>query len=199
MHIFLLSLPDSRQRRASAIGKLRSHNIPFEIVDGVEARKMQREHLACHPDGSDWLKVTEIGCYMAHLRAMQRLVDYQLPYACILEDDFCFEADPDWGLLEIEHHLPPDFDYVHLQRDVGINPNYRDAARVGQFYRMIETPYLTAGYVIHYRLATAILEHESLCRMPIDHLMSQLSHSGNFYRPLKPLIGIETGLRSDMH
>ncbi len=199
MHVFLLSLPDSRVRRKSAIGKLLACDIPFEIVDGVEARKWNPEHLVCQDDVRTWMKPTEIGCYMGHLRALERLIDYGLPYACVLEDDFCFEADPDWGLKEIERQLPADFDYVHLQRDVGINPKYRDAQQVGRFMRMHETPYLTTGYIISCRLAAYILQHESRCRMPIDHLMAELSHQGNFYRPIRPLIGIQCGLTSDIH
>ena len=199
MHIFLLSLPDSRQRRLSAIGKLQRHKIPFEIVDGVEARKWHPNFLNCEESVRSWMKPTEVGCYMGHLRAMQRLVDYRLPYACILEDDFCFEADPDWGLMEIADHLPEDFHYIHLQRDLGTNLKYRDGPVSNGFARMIETPYLATGVIICYQLAAYILEHEACCRMPIDHLYAKLSHRGNFYRPIKPLIGIQSDLASDTH
>lgn len=199
MHVFLLSLPDSRQRRLSAIGKLHAARISFEIVDGVEALKLQPQHLAYHSDAIGWMKPTEIGCYMGHLRALQRLVDYDLPYACVLEDDFCFEADPDWGLMDIQPHLPAGFHYIQLQRDLGLNSKYRDGEQVGQFVRMFETPYLTTGYIIQRNLAAYILEHEHHCRMPIDHLFAELSHRGYFYRPLKPLIGIQSGLPSDTH
>ncbi len=81
MHVLLLSLPDSRLRRRSAISKLHAASISFEIVDGVEALKMQPEHLVYHPDAIGWMKPTEIGCYMGHLRALQRLLDYGLPFA----------------------------------------------------------------------------------------------------------------------
>lgn len=199
MHVFLLSLPDSRVRRLSAIAKLQACQIPFEIVDGVEASKLRPEYVDYHDDARAWMKPTEVGCYMAHLRALQRMLDYRLPYVCILEDDFCFEAEPDWGLNEIEQHIPGNFHYIQLQRDLGINPNYRDAEQVGGFIRMIETPYMTTGYIIQHTLAAYIVKHEQRCRMPIDHLFCELSHHGKFYRPVKPLVGIQVGLASDTH
>ncbi len=198
MRTFVISLPDARQRRLSAIRKLLPTGIPFEIVDGVEAKKMRSEFLPCAPEARHWLRVSEVGCYLAHLRAMQRIVDYDLPLACVLEDDFCFEPDPDWGLLQIRDHLPNDFRYVHLQRDVGINPKFRDIERVGGFCRTYETPCCTTGYIISRELAEYILQHESHCRLPIDHLFCEISHQGGFYRTYKPLIGIEAELGSEI-
>ena len=100
MKVFLISLPDSRKRRLLALQNIRISGLPFEIVDGVEAKKLRDEWL---PVGqTDYaLLPGEIGCYAAHLRALQRIVDYDLPWGYVLEDDFCYEADPDYGLVEI--------------------------------------------------------------------------------------------------
>lgn len=198
MHTFLLSLPDSRQRRLSALGQIQGSGLSFELVDGVEAGKMRIESLPIDPDALDWLKTGEIGCYFGHLRILQRIVDYGLRYACVLEDDFCFETDPDFGLAEIGPHLPKPFHYVHLQRDLGLNPNYGVVGTQDRFLRVCETPYCTTGYVIEHSLASYILEHHSVCRMPIDHLYAELSRRGLFYQSIKPLIGIQCGLPSDI-
>ncbi len=198
MRVFILSLPDSRQRRLSALRLIQPTGMPFEIVDGVEGTKLGWEKLLHDPSVKDWMKLGEVGCYLGHLRILQRVVDYGLPYACVLEDDFCFEADPDYGLTEIETQLPKPFHYIHLQRDLGINEKLQVVGRQGSFLRIRETPYCTTGYIVERSLAKYILAHEANCRMQIDHLYAELSHRGQFYQPQKPLIGINPNLPSDI-
>jgi len=200
MHIFLISMPWPSDRRASGLTKVKATGLTFELVDGVETAKWLSDALPIDP--RPWgrpLLTGEVGCYLAHLRVLQRIVDYNLPWACILEDDFCFEADPDFKLHEIESTLPRDFHYVHLQRDIHINPHFRRVERHGRYDLIHQTPYCTVGYIITNPLAQYVLEHHSLCRMPIDHLYSDLSNRGRFYAPVKPLVGCQLGLTSDIH
>ncbi len=208
MHNLLISLPDAHHRRVSAFEQLKRCGIGFEWVAGVEASKYKPECLAIDNRSRTWLKTGEVGCYHGHLQAMRRLVEYGWPYACILEDDFCFEADPDFGLCEIEHFLPNEFHFIHLQRNLGMNPRFRnrgkkgllasDQRTLGGFDRVCETPFCTSGYIIHRTLAKYILDHEFECRMPIDHLFAELSYRGLFFMTVRPLIGIRGGLGSDI-
>ena len=199
MRVFVLSLADSRVRRLSALRKIAAAGLAFEIVDGVDARKMKPETLALDENAAKWMNLGEVGCYLGHLRILQRIVDYGLSYACILEDDFCFEKDPLFCLAEIETRLPPVFHYIHLQRDLGFNSNYRVISTEGAFWRVCETPLCTNGYLIERSLAQYILQHHANCEMPIDHLYAKLSHRGRFYQTIQPLIGVQLGLESDIH
>jgi glycosyl transferase family 25 len=194
MHVFLISLPDPADRRNSAIEKLRAAQIDFEIVDGVEAKSWRKKDLPLASDAWPSLSATEVGCYLAHLRALRRLLDYDLKWACVLEDDFCFEPDPDIELAELEPTLPRDFHYLHLQRDLGIHSDFQVGPRHGLYRRIVGTPLCTAGYVITRPLAEYVLEHHQRVAMPIDHLYSELSHRGRFYVPIRPLIGIDPNL-----
>ena len=196
MHIFLISLPDPPCRREAGLNRLLPTGMPFEIVDGVEAKNWQQRLL---PGPIGWLKPGEIGCYLAHLRALRRIVDYRLPYACVLEDDFAFAADPDIGLADLDSNLPADFHYVHIQRDVGINPNFQAREQCGYFQRVSNTPMCTTGYVVTYPLAEYILAHHSEPRTPIDALYNDLAARGNFYSLCNPIIEIADGLQSVIH
>lgn len=178
---------------------MREAGLPFEVVDGVEATKMRRECLAWDEHARTWMKAGEVGCYMGHLRVLQRIIDYGLEFACVLEDDFCFEAEPDFGLSELESHLPERFHYIHLQRDLGVNPEFSVVGRERLYWRVAPTPLCSTGYVIERSLAAYVLEQHAVCTMPIDHLYAQLSHRGRFYQPFKPLIGIAPGLDSHIH
>lgn len=194
MRIFLLSLPDPPTRRDSAIRKLRDARLDFEIVDGVEAKCWRKNALPRSADAWPSLSPGEIGCYLGHLRALRRMLDYNLKWACVLEDDFCFEADADVGIAELESTLPRDFHYVHLQRDLGLHTEYQVLERCGLYRRILGTPLCSAGYVITRPLAEYILRHHQKVGKPIDHLYCELSHRGRFYIPIKPLIGIQQGL-----
>jgi glycosyl transferase, family 25 len=199
MHIFVISLADPPDRRNSALSKLKPLGLPFEIVDGVEAKKWQRQELPIELGRNDWLKAGEVGCYLAHLRALRRIVDYDLPYACILEDDFCFEANPDVGLAELESTLPADFHYIHLQRDIGLNGSYYVAEDYGLYRRTMGTPLGAVGYVVTRPLADYILNKHQTPQMPIDWLFDKLAKQGRFYMPRKPIVGVQEGLPSEIH
>jgi len=136
---------------------------------------------------------------MAHLRALQRIIDRDLPWGCVLEDDFCYEADPDVGLADIEPTLPLGFEYVHLQRDIGMNPRYQILGTEGLYQRIAGTPLFALGYVASRRLAERVLAEHAICRMPIDHLYNHLSYVACFYKLVKPIVGIQVGLDSVIH
>ncbi|MEZ6125718.1 MAG: glycosyltransferase family 25 protein [Planctomycetaceae bacterium] len=200
MKVFIISLPDSRQRRLSAIANIRRSGLPFEIVDGVEARRMRPDALPVRE--GKWgqsLRPEEVGCYYAHLRALQRIVDYDLPWGCVLEDDFCYEEDPDVGLAEIANVLPGEFDYIGIFRTLGINPKHERLASKGPYWRVCEPELLATGYLAHRRFAEHILKHHPVCEMPIDHLYAQLSHDGVFYELKRPIVAIAPNLGSDIH
>lgn len=170
MHLFLISLPEPSLRRRSAIDKLNPTGLRFEIVDGVEARKWRDSELPIAENAWRGLSAGQVGCYLAHLCALRRLVDYELNWACILEDDFCFEANPSLGLADLEANLPVDFHYIHLQRDLGLNADLQRAERCGPFERILGTPLCSAGYVITRPLAEHVLGNHAEVVMPIDHL-----------------------------
>jgi GR25 family glycosyltransferase involved in LPS biosynthesis len=199
MHVFLISMPQPGPRRTNGLSKVRMTGLPFDIVDGVEAANWRPETLPMDGAWGRPLLPGEVGCYMAHLRALQRIVDRDLPWGCILEDDFCYEADADVGLAELEPTLPPMFEYVHLQRDIGLNPGHQVLATEGLYHRIIGTPLCALGYVASRRLAERVLAGHATCRMPIDHLYNQLSYDGRFYKLVKPVVGIQVGLDSVIH
>lgn len=196
MHAFVISMPQDSIRRRSAITKIKAARIPFEIVDGVEGKKWRSEELRAVSVPDCKLKPAEIGCYLAHLRTLQRIVEYGLPWAIVLEDDFCYEADPDFGLAEIEKYLSFDFDYIHLQKDWGWNPWLKTSHHSSWFERMDGTPLGTTGYVISNRFCRIMLQKHWLCSIQIDQLYNRIGKEYCFLRSRKPVVGIQEGLGS---
>jgi glycosyl transferase, family 25 len=199
MHAFIISMPEDSPRRRSALEKIKPVGIPFEIVDGVEAKKWLPEELRRVCTSRCSLKPGEIGCYLAHLRAMKRVVEYGLPWAIILEDDFCFEANPDFGLAQIEPYLTFDFDYIQLQRDLGWTPWLQTRDHSRYFLQMNGTPLGTTGYLISNRFCQEMLTKHSVVNVQIDQQFCQVGRHYCFLRPRKPIIGIQVGLHSDIN
>ncbi|MEZ6113548.1 MAG: glycosyltransferase family 25 protein [Pirellulaceae bacterium] len=199
MRAFLISLPEDSTRRQSGLSKIRAAGIAYEISDGVEAKKWTADALrqACVPGSR--LKPGEVGCYLAHLRTMQRIVEYDLPWAVVIEDDFCYEAEPDFGLAEIGNFLPKEFDYIHLQRDWGWNRRLRVSPHCQWFERIHGTPLGTTGYIVANRFCRVMLRNFSRCEMAIDQLLSRASETHMFFRTRKPIVGIQEGLGTVIH
>jgi glycosyl transferase family 25 len=107
MKAFVISLERERARRLESIRLIKLSGIPFELVDAVDGRSTPG--LARSPSARQGLRNTEVACYLSHLRALQRIVDYDLACGIVLEDDFEYLAGSHRRLAGIQRNLPADF------------------------------------------------------------------------------------------
>ena len=93
--IFLISLPDARERRRLMLAQLELPGMPpYQVIDGVDGRRLSAAELAQIYDaaaaqrrfGRD-LTPGEIGCAASHFVAYRRMVAERIGVALILEDD----------------------------------------------------------------------------------------------------------------
>lgn len=104
--IFVISLPQSAERRTRITQQMGRLNMPFEFLDAVDGK---------HLDGTDprvnwdevrkyptWLTRGALGCALSHFAAYDRIERLRLPYAVILEDDCVLSGD----VPQILQHLP---------------------------------------------------------------------------------------------
>lgn len=102
MHCLVINLDKSSERWAHMERMLKTQSLNtvhrISAVYGAElseqdigltynAQKNQQQYFLP-------LKKAEIACFMSHRKAWQFIVDHQLAFACILEDDVQFEAAP---------------------------------------------------------------------------------------------------------
>ena len=94
MRIFVISLKDAVQRRASIVAQLSSMGLEFEFQDAIygknlsseEVQKLVDQRIAYRYEGFQ-LTPGEIGCALSHLAVYKRIIDEKIPYALIFEDD----------------------------------------------------------------------------------------------------------------
>lgn len=179
--IFILSLARERKRRLHALEQIRQTGLEFELVDALDSR-MLRPELMEVPASAWSLSSGEVACYLSHLRLLQRLSDYDLEYAIILEDDFVLQESPGLSLSTVLDRLPAGADHVQLNDTKDkVYDQYRLLESGQVFNRVSPTNVGSYGYVVSRKLADHILRHHSIPRMPIDHLFIELSRrTGDF-------------------
>lgn len=93
--VFLINLDKSPHRLQKSSEQLASQNIEFERIQAIDGTQLSQNEIAKHYS-PELNKATyyrnlgygEIGCYLSHRLAWQKIVENKLPYAIVLEDDF---------------------------------------------------------------------------------------------------------------
>ncbi len=137
---------------------------PLEANEQLVPATTRRRHL-CELNNS------EVGCYLAHLRALRRAYDSGLERICILEDDVELEAGFARVLAELEQ-LPDEIEMIRL---MGLKIRRRKVVKrlsdgVHQLVRPERGCLGTQGYLINRAGMRKILDYGSRIFEPIDKL-----------------------------
>jgi glycosyl transferase family 25 len=97
MKIFVINLERSPGRRRLMEKQLGALGLSYQIVEAVEGKALSEEEIDRYCDKTAlrlhpaWLSRGAIGCALSHLKAYQAIVDQNLPYGLVLEDDTVLE------------------------------------------------------------------------------------------------------------
>lgn len=98
--IFLINLKQSQDRLEQSTQRLGSQGVAFDRIDAIYGKDLSEAEVAEHYSETlnqekfyRPLSRGEIGCYFSHRMAWQEIVDQQLDYAIVLEDDFKIVGD----------------------------------------------------------------------------------------------------------
>lgn len=119
--ILLINLSDSTERLERCRDQLSRHGLDFERIEGVDGRKLDKTSLEdFHPSWASgyFMRLTpaEIGCYLSHVKAVNRILELGLERALILEDDFvlCENFSSRLHAL-LKETADSDFDQIRLE------------------------------------------------------------------------------------
>ena len=150
--VFYINRSVDTERRAAIARYLRLAQLPAERVTGVEGTAVPAHLRPMFFTGErlhSTLRPGEVGCYASHLTVMQLIVERDLPYALLLEDDAVLPVDLHARLADVLENLPADWDFVHLSRDSSraIKPiaELDDGRRIVRYSRV---PEVTTGYLV---------------------------------------------------
>lgn len=87
-----------------------------EWSPGVDGKKLTRGEIAAHthPLITDLVTPSAMGCALAHMRAWEKIVENDDPYALIVEDDVVFVQDFEEKFKEIFPNTPADYDILYI-------------------------------------------------------------------------------------
>jgi len=89
MHIYVINLARSPERREDMSKKLEGSRFTVEFVNAVEGSTVNR---SMYPM-ADGLSHGEVGCYLSHVEVWKRLSESGHASALVLEDDVLFKGD----------------------------------------------------------------------------------------------------------
>lgn len=93
--VFVISLKSSTARRDKITERLKELNIEFKFLNATDGRELPQEEILEIQNGcKDLIKVRgfpmqvgEIGCSLSHKAVYEKIVNENIEYACVLEDD----------------------------------------------------------------------------------------------------------------
>lgn len=209
LNVFVITLQRTPARRAQLIHNLTQAGVAHKIffaVDGLlplngddilkyaglrkRSRLTSLDVLRAHSPSPELdLMIHErlrFGCYISHVRLWEHLVNSELPFAVILEDDVIILERFDYSLRHLIRNLPDNWDIFYLNSCFS---KLGGLLRPGIF--QLRGALCTYGYVISKDGANKLLQSTALSsEKPVDHMLDEaiFSRSLTAYQALPPLI-----------
>ncbi|PIQ20079.1 MAG: hypothetical protein COW65_17085 [Cytophagales bacterium CG18_big_fil_WC_8_21_14_2_50_42_9] len=107
---FIINLKSDIERRKSITAQLEAQNINYEIIDAISGKSLSPEN---NPEidwnfaeqNSYWVSKGLLACSLSHLKAYRAIIDQDLSYGLVLEDDTTINSDVALFLSCIEDKL----------------------------------------------------------------------------------------------
>jgi len=139
------------------------------------------------------MRPSEKACAQSHINIWRHMVQADLEYALILEDDACFDKEWKAKLDQcIEQVVDPEWNVIMLNASESMNPTHT-------WLRAMEQ-YLTAGYVLSNKGAQQLLERFKGNFCSSDWMLTRLQQDGHSYCYFPWLIiqeGTDSTIRED--
>lgn len=177
MKIFVISVSTSLERRKHIEDQFSAQGIVFEFFDAITpepAKKIALEYglnTLC-----DSLKGGELACFMSHVSIWQKIVDNNISYACVFEDDVCIGEDVNKYLSKSEW-IPENINFIKIEafsRKVLMEYKGVDLPQGDRkLFRLLGGHIATAGYIVSGKASKSLLSFvkNNRINMPIDHVM----------------------------
>jgi len=178
---YIISLKDHKYKRDNLINQIKKQGQDkYEIIDAFDARNMNfqqfpnyKRNLRLNLYGKDLIG-PEFGCYLSHKNIFQKIVNENIPYAIVLEDDAKLK---DNFFFVIENLLKkyPELDLVRFlgKNKIDDKPK-RDILKLVEGYNLVRlhgSPGGTYSYVISKSGAKKMLLKMNKIFTAIDTLM----------------------------
>ena len=107
MKAFIINLEKDIERKEDIVSQCIAFNLDYTVIPAVDGRKLSEEELSklIDPEKSKGMTRGEIGCSLSHYNIYKKIVDGNIEYALILEDDAQLEHNLAKALELLEKNL----------------------------------------------------------------------------------------------
>ncbi|KAK9837214.1 hypothetical protein WJX84_005038, partial [Apatococcus fuscideae] len=185
LHAWVLSLPQSADRRASISKQLQRAGVAYEIIDAVDGQDdlpaeevafmESRDRLTAFQAGNKYMRA-KVGGDLSHAQVLQRMLGEHLPIGLVMEDDAKIPPDFLEQLYNAINALPNDWDVLHLN---GCNVKASKlAVRKNIHVNHQSSCYLAYAFRRRYALQVLQMIFKWRLHKDIDDYMGSLTSSG---------------------
>ena len=173
--IFIISLSDAFDRRATICAALEARNLKYEICEAIDGRQGLNAALEAHIDRDGTPAVygrpmsdTEYACALSHMSVYERILERDLPGAVVFEDDAILTSHFD-EFIEARGYLRADLVQLdHLNGDVWLFDRPLPLTAEISLARAARNAALATGYTISASGARYFLEEGRPIRSVAD-------------------------------
>ncbi len=107
---FVVNLPSAVERRRLMVSQLEQLGIEYEIIEAIEGSKLSPQtHQEIDWQWAEanafWIPKGLLACTLSHLKACKAIVEQQLDFGLILEDDTYLHPDLRFAIAELGEYL----------------------------------------------------------------------------------------------
>lgn len=164
---FCISLLSHKSRREKMQYRFKELNLDVSIWDASTKETLTENFV-------DYLNDGQKGCAQSHFKIWKHIINNNIEYALILEDDACFDKQFYTKINSFGK------DIVDTQWDA-IFLNISEEINVQNTWTLINEKYLTGGYILSKRGAIKLLFSFSDCLYEADWMTTELQRYGHSY------------------
>lgn len=202
MQNYVISLTTATDRRQHITEEFTKQNIPFEFYDAIIVSQLSEvsKALGLTLAESERLSSIEKACFLSHVCLWQKMIDNNLEYMTIFEDDIYLGKNANNFLTDykwISENLT-DMDVIKLETT--LEKTHLNKASISydnwHFSRLKSCHTGTAAYVISHKGAKILLQHIQLLRandyIAIDHMIFDQLLSKTLVYQISPALCIQS-------
>lgn len=169
MKIYVISLRTSYDRRAVMTEQMKRLSLFFEFVDGIDGKSLSNDELskvydhkkAYRQEGRCFTK-GEIGAALSHLKVYKKIIEENIPYALILEDDAWLTPSIAKVIEAIDQKLFYEINGVFLMQEMKVGSFKKNGNRISIigdlfFFKEVKSACWAHAYLVTKKAARSLI------------------------------------------
>lgn len=181
MKAFIINLKTETAKRQRVSERCNALGLDYEVIEAVVGKGMQPEVIEAITYDHANSKITDgvVGCTLSHLHIYTRMVNENIPYALIMEDDIDIHESALPIIQSIEKIIRPQKEEIFLlNTPEAITPLISRHIGDGYiFYRMARASQ-SPGYIINQKTAQKLLSFNFPIKYEVDRWMAFRDYCG---------------------